>query len=346
MKKKLNLLGVLVVSFLFCLVGVKADYAQVTWPTWTTSEGVLYDIVNQRVCYSQGGNCKLYTITQDLGEGAETFTVTDGTSDYTLNKYLFVSNYAQISTKKDVQCIQECGDGDFTQDDGFVQRRYYKNYESLSSIISDASQWSDKYINIYMNNVTESANIPNNVTVAAKSVETGNLKIDGFLTTGFLRVNNVIGSGEIELDYRPFIGDPYVPSDRLSINSIEGVEFNITGTQIKEGLLVGDYGYVDSTSKDNVQKTIDQINRVKGSALDGYKLVLKETSIAEIDPNLEEFDRGNFYVGVLVKEEIEEKSTTTTVANPKTSDGIVNIIAIMSLASIGVFLAIKKVKNN
>ena len=65
MKKKLTLLGVLVVSFLFCLVGVKAT----EYKTYTIGEEIKFNPITGKYCES-GNNCFIFNVV-NVGENSD-----------------------------------------------------------------------------------------------------------------------------------------------------------------------------------------------------------------------------------------------------------------------------------
>ena len=356
MKKKLNLLGVLVVSFLFCLVGVKAYNPEIIYQVYENGSEIIWDNSNNHRCDSLHSDCKKYIVSQEDNEQTSTITLTeqDSSEVIVLNKAQLVSAYIMVTTNElgDFYLAGEgkIGDGDSPYTDTVKKIIYYDTYANSYDIINNANTYADDgyYVNVvssYMHLIEYDGTITvnKNVTVTAQSVWVKNIINNGKIKTGCISSEQVTGNGIINLVYSADNqGDPFIDADRLEVGSISGVKVNITGIEVKDGVQFGFLGFTDNAygrgiTKEEAQKIINQLNVVKGSGLDGYRVVMKEVEV--FNPYGDEPLKA--YIGVLEKEK-----ETTVVANPKTSDSIINIIAIIVLAGAGTFFTIKKVKNN
>ena len=371
MKKKL-LMGVLAFCFMFIgMYAVKADGPERSYPVYGNGNTVMWDNTNHYYC---GGdyvyaNCKAYTVSDDDGEEDEYITLTSGTEVINLNKIALSGGYVVITSQELSQDdymlageVDGIGDGDPADVPGFKCVWYYDKFDDASEYLESANFSASlgdyaTVVSTYLGELystTPTLTINKNVTVITQYVNVLNLVNNGKIKTSTLSAAKVSGNGNINLVYNAWPqGDPFIPADRLSVNSISGVTVDVTKATVKEGMHFGFIGYASEMTKEEAQKVVDQLNSVKGSSLNGYKVVLKETTLLAEDPNTAGSGTENdkFYIGVLEKNSLSENISDAVaqakkaVKNPKTGDPVYTIIGLMVLAGAGFTVSMKKAKQ-
>ena len=206
--------------------------------------------------------------------------------------------------------------------------------------------------------------IPKDVNLTASYIGAKKLINNGSIYTGYVWVDNVSGSGIINLDYDVYVGamgdNTLDEAMRLETNNISGVKIELESKIVKEGTIFGLVGNTTMVTYENAQKLINMYNKVLGQSFNGYQIKLKSKT-NQSNPSEE------YYYGVLAKKS-DVKTTTKSdnesngsdtknndakdinntkkeIKNPSTSDAT-NITAIMLMIS-GAIAAItfKKVKQ-
>jgi len=346
MKKKLTLLGVLVVSFLFCLVGVKA--LDRVYPDYYEGDSVYWNDTDHSICYSVNDeNCIEYTIAEDSDSTKDSFKVIDPDSqEKTFYKEWFIVGFALKATKETEITLPgeavklQLGDGDSAEQDGVTAIIYYDNYDDVIDAIVDAEEYDHIFTGILFSNVT----IKKDTFVTVINCYSEELVVNGVLKAEHVNCGKISGTGVINVSYTDSLegnyglgfdednieleDTPLKDANRFGVEEVSGVRVNIINEPLKDGL---SFGYVGNNG-DYTEKEAQEIINMYASVLnaDGYDLVLAKYKNPE--NGYEE------YYGKLVKKQ--------EVANPKTSDGIINVIAILTLASVGAFVTVKKIKSN
>ncbi len=372
-KGKLLLVGTALLTSLMFATGVKADGPTRIYPVYGNGNTVNWDNQNFMQCTQIQGSCKEYVVSNDSGAEDEEITLTNGSEVINLNKVALSGGYVLVTTQEQPQDnyflageVDGIGDGDPADVPGFVYYEFYDQFADASEYINIANNEANngRYVTIiskYLSDMFSSAQtltINKNVTVITQYLDVLNLVNNGKIKTGSISANNVTGNGHIELVYNAYPeGDPFIDANRLSISSISGVSVDVKNANVNKGMHFGFLGWDDEISKEDAQKLVDQLNKVKGSTLNGYKVVLKETTLLTEDPNTAGvgFENDKFYIGVLEKDETAATANSAknnivnklkaAVKNPKTADALFTILGTLVLAG-GVFVVtVKKAKQ-
>ena len=352
MKKKLTLLGVLVVSFLFCVVKINA--LEIVYPEFELGEYVYWDETIGKWCPDYNKDyCINYVVTEDSDSTKQKVKVKINKSDETdvieIDKSLLARGYVIKATDeteiflKDELIKFDIQEQDFFSDESVNTIIYYKTDRELLNAINNGVEFDHIYAWALYNNVI----IPEGVYVTTDFVSSDQIVVNGILKTEEITSRNISGNGIINLSYtnsnygdNAFTNTPLSDAIRFQPLNVRGVLVNIINEEMRDDLPFGFIGNVDNYTKEEAQEQINMYNEMLNT--DDYKVVL---ATYVINSNKSDFEssNGTYYYGKLVKEKL---NTTVKVKNPKTSDGIINVIAILSLASLGAFVAIKKIKSN
>lgn len=351
MKKKLILLGVLVVSFLFCVVGVKA--ATIKYQVYEQGETVSEFPKADGIGYTQVH--VEYIVTEDDGEDDNEVRVTnvnDDSDTFLIDKRQ-LAGYSLIKSNKSFE-KEETDIYKLHLIDGVSTVKFYKTKPNILREIVGESDEFDKIAVIRMPGMVvfdvsdNELVIPKNVTVYAigeTELAINNFVINGIVKVDTLYAHSLSGNGKLVLQYRYPTGHDDSDDDRdprLFVYEITSNNFNIEleYTDIREGMTIAQLYDPFNHNDLNENLSISAANKLNKNAVQfsGYKFGTKTVTK----------DNNEEYYVILEKDDSNNSSnsTTTEVKNPKTSDSIMNIIAIMALVGAGTFFTIKKVKNN
>lgn len=369
MKKLRNLFLIAIV----CLTGVLFTdkvlaSAVVEYPIF--SGEILYDKVQNSVCYQIEGNCKKYVVSEDLGITSENFKVTnvdDQDDVMTLYKLQFTLGYVVKSSKQikidfpyeeiDGEVVTgEGGPIDEPQDIEGAKKVVYIKKTTLDdalNLIKNADEFDYFVIKNSVFSTIEAEEkeliIPKNVTLMVSDMPfIKKISNNGILETGAFVANEVSGTGVINIHYfvpfgdGMFTGTPLEYASRIWSNNISGIKLNIADKKIKEGISFGMVGPTADISKEEAQKIIDMYNKVLGDTLSGYEVKLMVAKTNEQSDMVEDY-----YYGSLVKKATE---TTTVkkeeVKNPKTGDAVLYIVGAIILSASALVVSYKKIRQN
>lgn len=375
---KLNkiLLGGLICATSFAFITKVSATAAVEYPTYHTDDIVMYDSTNGKNCDSLYGNCKTYRVIKDSSKDIndiEVENINDSNDKLTISKVVFSAGYVASATKKTdlnfcfgkVLGKEDCGDADPAEISGVTKVKYFLESD-IKSVLNSAKQYDNFQ---FLNNIgvdlsNDDITIPKDVNLTASYIGAKKLINNGSIYTGYVWVDNVSGSGIINLDYDVYVGamgdNTLDEAMRLETNNISGVKIELESKIVKEGTIFGLVGNTTMVTYENAQKLINMYNKVLGQSFNGYQIKLKSKT-NQSNPSEE------YYYGVLAKKS-DVKTTTKSdnksngsdiknndakdinntkkeIKNPSTSDAT-NITAIMLMIS-GAIAAItfKKVKQ-
>lgn len=359
--RKLNkfLLGGLVcaVSFIF-MNNVKAEGIKYRYPVYGNGTIISYDKKTNMECVG----CDKYVVSQDDGEEDSDILLTkeDNTESFILSKVSLSKVSVLLSTEPlDLNFDGKSVNGENPEDMKSVKEIIYHNSTRLKDILNEEEQFEKKYgyANILFpfpetakgNNVT----IPKNVTLTSEIiVGWENFVNNGIVKTYRLHADKISGNGVINLMDSTKSG--WDITYRLSFNEISGVKVNAVTNGDLEGLLLASLGRVSKTTKEEAQRKLDELNKVKGNSLNGYDIelgttydnsnstevytgVLKKTKVNELENNDSEKQEN--------EQESKKENSKKEIKNPSTGDNT-DLTAIIIIVS-GVLAAItfKKVKQ-
>ncbi len=350
--KKLNklLLGGLIftVGFIF-MNNVKAKGIEYRYPVYENGTIISYDKENNLECT----DCDRYIVSEDDGEEDPDILLTkeDNTDSFVLNKTKLSKASVLLSTKPlDLNYDGKSVDGKNPEDIESVKEIIYYNSRNLSDILKEEDSFEEKYgyANIlYTSPDTARGNsviIPKNVTLTAELITLwGNSVNNGTIKTSRLLADKISGSGNINLMYD--IRGYWIVDNKLDFNEISGVKVNAITNGDLEGLSLAYLGNVDEITKEDAQKKVDELNKTKGSTIDGYTV------------ELEKNQNQTKYIAVLRKTKVEIENNDSTnqenqdeikkekVKNPSTGDATDLTAIIIMVSGVLAVITFKKAKQ-
>lgn len=361
-------------SFAFAL-NVKAK-AVVEYPEYKVGDQVIYDSVSQKKCSNLYKNCKVYKVAEDSSKNdlnIKVENINDQNDRLTLTKFYFIDGYVASATKStDLNACfgkvigkEDCGDSDPAEMDGVTKVRYFLGSE-IKSLLNVAKQYDNFQLwnNAGVDLSNDSVVIPKGVNLTAAYIDAKSLINNGNIYTGYVWVNNVSGSGIINLDYDVYVGvmgdDTLDEAMRLETNNISGVKIELESKIVKEGTIFGLVGKTTEITEKKAQEVIDMYNKVLGQSSNGYEIQLK--SKTSQSSNTDEY-----YYGVLARKsesseelnngdsnnnsfssESENKDTKAAkngIKNPSTGDATNATAMIIMISGVLAAITFKKVKQ-
>lgn len=319
------LLGGLICATSFAFASNVRAKAVVEYPEYKVGDKVIYDSVSQESCNGFYKNCKAYKVVEDSSKNdlnIKVENINDQNDKLTLTKLYFVNGYVVSATKETelngcfgkVIGKEDCGDGDPADMEEVTKVRYFLSSE-IKALLDGAKQYDNFQLfnNAGVDLENDSIVIPKGVNVTASYIYAKKLINNGSIYTGYVWVDNVSGSGIINLDYDVyvgFMGDNILDEAiRLETNDISGIKIELESKIVKEGTIFGLIGNTTMVTYENAQEVINMYNKVLGQSFNGYQIKLKSKT-NQSNPS------EKYYYGVLAKKEVQ-----TTTENDNKSNG-------------------------
>lgn len=348
MKKNYKKIGVmlfiLAASIFIPKVGATAAIEYQTYNNGVST--IKYNKDYHFICNSEDLNCETYVISGDEGVNDDTIVLTNSTEltdTFELPKSSIANGYILYtdgSFKLELPHYGE-GDGYPTEAQGVSKLRFLSYEEDPVQLIKNAEQNTTFMLNNWKNNSLsygDKLEIPHGVRVVIPFIDGNYLVNDGTLVTGDLSISIIRGTGNIELDYNVFFGDgpengtPLLDAERIFKCDIDGVKVDITNTTIKNGTSFGSMGDTTIFTEESAKEFIEVLNKIKGSSMDGYKVVLKTY----------ELEGNTYYYGALEK----LQNSSQEIKNPNTGDNLYIFLGLFSVSALGFGLILKrKIRN-